>query len=101
MSWHYPDSWYFRYGDYAEVSYRGLGIVTPRVRYGTLIDFDDRVSNADSHNWEVALLSRLDRHLLLLAQYQFNMEEVAQYAELVRRGQPSRLLRPRHTSPYR
>lgn len=70
------DHWYFRYGDYAEVSYRGLGYVTPRVRYGTIINFDDRVSNEDSHNWEVALLSRIDRHLLVLAQYQFNQEEV-------------------------
>ena len=70
------DHWYFRYGDYAEVSYRGVGYVIPRIRYGTIIDIDDRVSNADSHNWEVALLSRLDRHLMVLAQYQFNQEEV-------------------------
>lgn len=70
------ESWYFRYGDYAEVSYRGLGFVTPRVRYGTIIDFDDAVSNADSHNWEFALLSRIDQHIMVLAQYQINQEEV-------------------------
>ena len=70
------DHWYFRYGDYAEITYRGLGYVMPRVRYGTIINIDDEVSNADSHNWEVALLSRIDRHVLLLAQYQFNQEEV-------------------------
>ena len=70
------ESWYFRYGDYAEVSYRGLGFVIPRVRYGTIIDFDDVVSNADSHNWEFALMSRLQQHIMLLAQYQINQEEV-------------------------
>ena len=70
------DHWYFRYGDYVEVSYRGARFVIPRVRYGTIISMDDEASNADSHNWEAALLSRLDRHLMLLAQYQFNLEEV-------------------------
>ncbi|MEZ4700409.1 MAG: hypothetical protein R2834_08770 [Rhodothermales bacterium] len=70
------DSWYFRYGDYAELTYRGLPVVTPRVRYGTIIDFDDAVTNNDSHNWEVALTSRLQQHILFLAQYQFNQEEV-------------------------
>ena len=70
------DHWYFRYGDYVELTYRGLGVVSPRVRYGTIIDFDDRVSNADSHNWEAALLSRIQRNIMLLAQYQFNLEEV-------------------------
>jgi hypothetical protein len=70
------ESWYFRYGDYAEVSYRGLRVVTPRVRYGTIIDFDDEVTNNDSHNWEVALITRIQQHLMLLAQYQFNQEEV-------------------------
>ncbi len=70
------ESWYFRYGDYAEVSYRGLRVVTPRVRYGTIIDFDDDVTNNDSHNWEVALITRIQQHLMLLAQYQFNQEEV-------------------------
>ena len=70
------DSWYFRYGDYAEISYRGLRFVIPRVRYGTIIDFDDIVSPSDSHNWEVALMTRLQQHMLLLAQYQFNQEEV-------------------------
>ena len=70
------EGWYFRYGDYAELSYRGVPFVVPRVRYGTIIDFDDAVTNSDSHNWEVALLSRLQQHILLLAQYQFNQEEV-------------------------
>ena len=70
------DHWYYRYGDYAEVSYRGLGFVTPRVRYGTVIDFDDQVTNADSHNWEAALIARFQRHVMALAQYQFNLEEV-------------------------
>ena len=68
--------WYYRYGDYAEVSYRGLGFVIPRLRYGTVIDFDDTVSNKDSHNWEAALLARIEQHIQLLAQYQFNLEEV-------------------------
>ena len=70
------DHWYYRYGDYAEVSYRGIGFVTPRVRYGTVIDFDDQVTNADSHNWEAALIARFQRHVMALAQYQFNLEEV-------------------------
>ena len=70
------DHWYYRYGDYVEISYRGIGFVMPRVRYGTVIDFDDGVSNADSHNWEVALLARIEQHIQLLAQYQFNLEEI-------------------------
>ncbi len=70
------EGWYFRYGDYAEVTYRGVPVVMPRVRYGTIINFDDEVSNADSHNWEVALMTRIQRNVMLLAQYQFNQEEV-------------------------
>ncbi len=70
------DGWYFRYGDYAELTYRGIPFVMPRVRYGTIIDFDDRVTNNDSHNWEIALMTRLQQHIMLLAQYQFNQEEV-------------------------
>jgi hypothetical protein len=46
------------------------------VRYGTIIDFDDSVSNADSHNWEVALMTRIQRNVQVLTQYQFNQEEV-------------------------
>ena len=70
------DGWYYRYGDYAEVTYRGLKYVHTRVRYGTIINFDDSVSNKDSHNWDLALLTRLGPNLSLLAQYQINMEEV-------------------------
>ncbi len=70
------DHWYYRYGDYAELSYRGIPYVIPRLRYGTIIDFDDEVSNADSHNWEAALLTRIQRNIMLLVQYQFNQEEV-------------------------
>lgn len=68
--------WYYRYGDYAEVSYRGIGFIIPRIRYGTIIDFDDRVSNADSHTWDFALSARLDRNFMLFGQYQVIMEEV-------------------------
>jgi hypothetical protein len=70
------DGWYFRYGDYAELTYRGLRVVMPRVRYGTIIDFDDVVTSRDSHNWEAALMSRLQQYVTVLAQYQFNQEEV-------------------------
>ena len=70
------DGWYFRYGDYAELTHRGIAGVSPRVRYGTIIDFDDRLSSADTHTWEVALLARLNQNLLLMGQYQFNFEEV-------------------------
>jgi hypothetical protein len=70
------DSWYYRYGDYAEVTYRGFGTIMPRVRYGTIIDFDDRITGLDSHNWDLALMSRLSRNVTLLAQYQINSEEV-------------------------
>ena len=70
------EGWYYRYGDYAEVTYRGFKYVHTRVRYGTIIDFDDTVSNNDSHNWDLALLTRLGPNLSLLAQYQINMEEV-------------------------
>jgi len=70
------DCWYYRYGDYAELTYRGFGTWFPRVRYGTIIDFDDLVTNNDSHNWDLALLTRVGRHMLFLFEYQFNMEEV-------------------------
>ncbi len=71
-----PDFWYFRYGDYAELTYRGIPYVQPRLRFGSVIDFDDRITNQDSHTWDLALLSRLGRNLMLLAEYQFNLEEV-------------------------
>jgi len=70
------EGWYYRYGDYAEVTYRGLKYVHLRGRYGTIIDFDDTVSNMDSHNWDVALLTRLGPNMSLMFQYQINMEEV-------------------------
>ena len=70
------DYWYYRYGDYAELTYRGFRYVFPRLRYGTIIDFDDRITNRDSHNWDLALLTRLGPNVLLLAEYQFNLEEV-------------------------
>ncbi|MFQ5572004.1 MAG: hypothetical protein ACE5G0_20190, partial [Rhodothermales bacterium] len=73
------DSWYYRYGDYAELSYRGFRYVIPRVRYGTIIDFDDRITNKDCHNWDLALLTRMGRHVMLLAQYQINLEEVNEF----------------------
>jgi hypothetical protein len=69
------EGWYFRYGDYAEVTYRGFKYFHTRVRYGTIIDFDDTVSNKDVHNWDFALLTRLGSNLSLLTQYQLNMEE--------------------------
>jgi len=69
------EGWYFRYGDYAEVTYRGFKVFQTRVRYGTIIDFDDTVSNKDSHNWDFALLTRIAPNLSLLTQYQLNMEE--------------------------
>ncbi|NNE55102.1 MAG: hypothetical protein HKN32_03705, partial [Flavobacteriales bacterium] len=68
--------WYYKYGDYVELTHRGYRGVVPRVRYGTIIDFDDRVTNNDSHNWDLALLYRMGRHVLFLAEYQINMEEV-------------------------
>ncbi len=70
------DYWYYRYGDYAELTYRGFRYLYPRLRYGTIIDFDDRITNRDRHNWDLALLTRLGRHLMFLAEYQINMEEV-------------------------
>ena len=70
------EGWYYRYGDYAEVSYRGINRFTPRVRYGTIVDYDDVVTNNDSHNTEFALLTRINRNLSILMQYQLNMEEV-------------------------
>lgn len=71
-----PNFWYFRYGDYAELTYRGIPYVHPRVRFGSIIDFDDLVTNRDTHTWDLALLSRVSRNLMLLAEYQFNLEEV-------------------------
>lgn len=68
--------WYYRYGDYAELTYRGFGVVMPRLRYGTVIDFDDQVTGNDSHSWEAAVLARLDRNLSALLQYQFRFEAV-------------------------
>ena len=70
------DGWYYRYGDYAELTYRGFPYVMPRVRYGTVVDYDDVVTNNDSHNTEFAALVRFNRNLSLLLQYQLNMEEV-------------------------
>lgn len=70
------DSWYYRYGDYAELTYRGLPHVRTRIRYGTIIDFDDVVTNRDSHNWDFALLGRLNPNLLVMAEWQINLEEV-------------------------
>lgn len=70
------DSWYYRYGDYAEVTYRGFNKFQTRVRYGTIVDFDDVLSNNDSHNWDLALMTRLGPNLSLLAEYQINQEEV-------------------------
>ncbi|NND72090.1 MAG: hypothetical protein HKN43_10970 [Rhodothermales bacterium] len=70
------DGWYYRYGDYAELTYRGLPHVSPRVRYGTIVDYDDVVTNNDSHNTEFAALVRINRNLSVLMQYQLNMEEV-------------------------
>lgn len=71
-----PDGWYIRYGDYAEVTYRGLPWVRTRLRYGTFVDFDDALTGNDSHNWEFALLSRINQNLSLLAQWQVNLEEI-------------------------
>ena len=70
------DGWYYRYGDYAELTYRGFGAVMPRLQYGTIIDFDDEVTGNDSHSWDVALLARRNRHFSILCQYQFNFEEI-------------------------
>ncbi len=70
------DGWYYRYGDYAEITYRGFKHLQTRVRYGTIIDYDDSISNDDSHNWDLALLTRLGPNVSLLAEYQINMEEV-------------------------
>ncbi len=73
------EGWYYRYGDYVELTYRGLKYAHLRGRYGTIIDFDDTVSNKDSHNWDLALLTRLGPNLSLMFQYQLNMEEVNEY----------------------
>ncbi len=70
------DFWYYRYGDYAELTYRGFRSVHPRLRFGSIIDFDDRITNRDTHTWDLALLSRVGRNVMLLAEYQFNLEEV-------------------------
>ncbi|NNE69868.1 MAG: hypothetical protein HKN29_05830 [Rhodothermales bacterium] len=70
------DYWYYRYGDYVELTYRGFQKVQPRLRYGTIIDFDDRITGRDSHNWDLAAMSRIGRHVMLLAQYQINLEEI-------------------------
>ena len=70
------DGWYIRYGDYAEVTYRGIPRVRPRLRYGTFVDFDDELSDNDSHNWEFALMTRFNQNLSLLAQWQVNLEEI-------------------------
>jgi hypothetical protein len=70
------EGWYYRWGDYAELTYRGLKYAHVRARYGTIIDFDDTVSNKDSHNWDLALLTRLGPNLSLMFEYQINMEEV-------------------------
>lgn len=69
------EGWYYRWGDYAELTYRGLKYAHVRARYGTIIDFDDTVSNKDSHNWDLALLTRLGPNLSLMFEYQINMEE--------------------------
>jgi hypothetical protein len=71
-----PDGWYYRYGDYAELTYRGLPHISPRVRYGTIVDYDDVITNNDSHNTEIAALVRINRNLSVLLQYQLNMEDV-------------------------
>ena len=70
------EGWYYRYGDYAELTYRGLPYVMPRARYGTIVDYDDVVTNNDSHNTELAALIRINRYFSILMQYQLNMEEV-------------------------
>jgi hypothetical protein len=70
------DFWYYRYGDYVELTYRGLNRIQPRVRYGTIIDFDDKITDRDSHSWDLAAMSRIGRNITLLAQYQINLEEV-------------------------
>lgn len=71
-----PDGWYWRYGDYIEANVRVLQPLVVRLRYGTVIDYDLKTSNKDSHNWTAALQMPLAENLSLLAEYQWNMEEV-------------------------
>lgn len=71
------DGWYWRYSDYVELAYGGLRPwTTLRLRYGTLIDYNQVVSVKDLHNWALAAQTPLGDHLSLLLEYQWNMEEV-------------------------
>lgn len=72
-----PEGWYWRYGDYLEVAYGGLRPwTTLRLRYGTTIDYNLKISQADTHNWTLAALVPIVPHVSMLLEYQWNMEEI-------------------------
>lgn len=72
-----PEGWYWRYGDYVELAYGGLRPwTTLRLRYGTIIDYNQVVSEKDVHNWTLAAQVPLQEHLSVLFEYQWNMEEI-------------------------
>ena len=70
------DGWYYKYGDFAEVAYGGFRPdLTLKFRYGSYIDFDDVVTEKDSHSFSVSAIHR-HRVLTVMAQYFWILEEV-------------------------
>ncbi len=68
--------WYYKYGDFVEVHYgRWQPDLTFRVRYGSYIDFDDVVTNNDTHSINVAAIRRMGP-LVVIAEHFWNFEEV-------------------------
>lgn len=69
------EGWYFKYGDFAELSYgRFRPSLTIKARFGSYIDFDDIVTNNDTHSFSLAAV----RHagpLTLVAHYFWVFEE--------------------------
>lgn len=70
------DGWYYKYGDFAELAYGGFRPdITLKLRYGSYIDFDDVVTNNDSHAFSVSVIHPHE-FLTLMAQYFWIFEEV-------------------------
>ncbi|NNF07019.1 MAG: hypothetical protein HKN21_09685 [Candidatus Eisenbacteria bacterium] len=70
------DGWYYKYGDFAELSYgHWRPNLTLKFRYGSYIDFDDVITNNDSHSFNISAVRRMG-NISLWAQYFWLFEEV-------------------------
>lgn len=72
-----PNGRYYKYGDYIQLewgSFRQWVLV--RVRYGTYIDRSNVVTNKDSHNFTVSVVITALKHIRVLLEHNFLLEEV-------------------------